>query len=201
MSGRPGPIAATAAAALALLCWGAAAAPDSDAAERARIAADRQAVQARFEIAKRDCEARFVVNQCLEQAHRARREALAPLQRQTYLLDDARRRARAAQRLLDIQARESAAAAKPALAPAAPASARAAGAAAPSAKPRVQHVLAPPAAASAAAQAQRRAAQQQQRLRDAQAHQEAVQARNAKRDAHRPPAAGLPIPVSPASTP
>ena len=194
---RPGHIAA---ATLALLCWGVAAAPDSDASERERIAADRRAVQARFETARRDCETRFVVNQCLAQARQARREALGVLQRQSHLLDDARRRARAVERLRDIQARESAAAAKPALAPAAPASATLKGAAAASTKPRLQPAVGPAAAASAVAQAaRRRAAQQQQRLREAQAHQDAVQARNAKQDAHRPPAASLPVPAPSAS--
>ncbi len=188
-----------AALALALLATVAAAAPDSDAAERARIAADRQAVEVRFEAAKRDCEARFLVNNCLEQARQERRLALQPLQRQTHLLDDARRRARAVERLRAIQERESAAAAKPALAAPAPASA-----ASGSTKPPVQRAVrpAPSASVSAAAQAaDKRAAQHQQRLRDAQAHQEAVQARNTRRDVQRKPAAGLPIPVPPASAP
>jgi len=184
-----------AAAALALLCWGAVAAPDSDAAERDRIAADRRAVQARFEVAQRDCETRFIVNQCLEQARHARREALAPLQRQSDLLDDARRRARAAERLRAIRARESAAAAKPALLPASAALPAAA-----SDRPPVQRaVRAAPAASAAVQAAQHRAAQQQQRLHDAQIHQDAVQARNAKQDARRPPAASLPVPVPPAA--
>ncbi len=187
-----------AALAVALLATVADAAPDTDAAERARIAADREVVEARFEAAKRDCEARFVVNNCLEQARQERRLALHPLQRQTHLLDDARRRARAVERLRVIQERESAAAAKPALAAPAPASA----ASATTTKPPVQRAVRPAPSASAAPQAaERRAAQQQQRLRAAQAHQQAVQARNARRDAQRPPAAGLPIPVPPASTP
>lgn len=183
--------------ALAWMATVAAAAPDSDVAERARIAADRHAVEARFEAAKRDCEGRFVVNNCLEQARQERRLALQPLQRQTHLLDDARRRARVVERLRAIQERESAAAAKPALAAAVPVSPASA-----TTRQPVQRAVRPAPSASAAAQAaDKRAAQHQQRLRDAQAHQEAVQDRNARRDAQRKPAAGLPIPVPPASTP
>jgi hypothetical protein len=100
---------------LAVLSLPAASATVSDAPERARIAAERQVVEARFEAARQACEARFVVNNCLEQARQERRQALEPLQRQTHLLDDARRRERAVERLRSIQARESAAAAMPAL--------------------------------------------------------------------------------------
>ena len=180
--------------ALALLSGAVAAAPDSDAAERARIAADRQAVEARYEAARKDCEARFVVNRCLDQARQERRAALEPLQRQIHLLDDARRRERAVERLRVIQERQSTAAERPALAmPSAPSSA--ASAAAQPAPPVRRAVRPPPPASAAAAQAARqRQAQQQQRLQDAQAHQEAVQARNARQDAQRPPAAGLPVP-------
>lgn len=187
--------------ALALLSGAVAAAPDTDAAERARIAAERQAVEARYDAARRDCETRFVVNPCLDQARQDRRAALEPLQRQIHLLDDARRRARAVERLRSIQARESQAAAMPALSPAAPAS-TASAAPPPSPPPPVRRAVRPPPSASAAAEAARqRQAQQQQRLKDAEAHQEAVQARNARRDAQRPPAAGLPVPVPGAPPP
>jgi colicin import membrane protein len=178
---------------LAVCCGAVAAAPDTDAAERQRIAAERQAVEARYAAARKDCEARFVVNQCLDQARQARRAALEPLQRQIHLLDDARRRERAVERLRVIQERQSAAADRPALAkPSATDGAASAIAQPPSS---VHRAVRPPPSASAAAQvAQQRQAQQQQRLKDAQSHQEAVQSRNARQDAHRPPAAGLPVP-------
>lgn len=190
--------------ALALLCGAVAAAPDTDAAERERIATERQAVEARYEAARQDCETRFVVNPCLDQARQDRRAALEPLQRQIHLLDDARRRARAVDRVRSIQARESQAAAMPALSPAAPATMASAAASPPSPRPppTVRRAVRPPPSASAAAQAaQQRQAQQQQRLKDAEAHQDAVQARNARRDAQRPPAAGLPVPVPGATSP
>jgi hypothetical protein len=185
-----------------LLAGAVVAAPADDTAERARIAADRQAVEARYEAARRDCETRFVVNDCLDQARQDRRAALEPLQRQIHLLDDARRRERAVERLRVIQARQSAAAERPALATAAaPASAASA---APPLPVRRAVRPPPPAAASASAAAlaaQQRQARQQQRLQQARAHQAAVQARNAERDAQRKPAAGLPVPGAAASAP
>jgi hypothetical protein len=178
---------------LALSCSAVCAAPDTDAAERQRIATDRQAVESRYEAARKDCETRFVVNHCLDQARQERRAALEPLQRQIHLLDDARRRERAVERLRVIQERQSAAAERPALAKPSAADGAASAVAQPPAP--VRRAVRPPPSASAAAQAaQQRQAQQQQRLKEAQAHQEAVQARNARQDAHRPPAAGLPVP-------
>ncbi len=187
-----------------------AAAPADDSAERARIASDRQAVEARYDAARRDCETRFVVNDCLDQARQARRAALEPLQRQIHLLDDARRRERAVERLRLIQARQAAAAERPALAAAVAASA----APAPPVPPVQPAVPSPSTAAALAASAttsaaasaaalaaQQRQARQQQRLQQAQAHQAAVQARNARRDAQRKPAEGLPVPGTAASAP
>ena len=63
-----GPLHTAAVAVLALLATVAAAAPESDAAERSRIAADRQAVEARFQAQMRTCESRFAVSQCVVQA-------------------------------------------------------------------------------------------------------------------------------------
>lgn len=173
-------------------------AADADAVERERITAERRAVEARFDAARRDCEARFVVTDCLAAARAQRREALAPLQQQLHMLDDARRRQRAVDRLEAIQARESAAAARPALEAPAPAASTAAPAQPPAR--RAARTGAPPASA-AQQQAQDRAAQQGRRLQQAREHEEAVKARNARRDAHRPPAAGLPVPAASASAP
>lgn len=175
----------------------AAAAAEGDAAERERIASARRAVEARFDAARRDCEARFIVTDCLATARAQRREALAPLQQQLHLLDDARRRQKAVERLQAIQERESAAAARPALSASVPA------AAAPPPPPpqrRAAHAAAPSASAQQQ-QAQARAAQHDLRLQQARAHEDAVKARNARRDAHRPPAAGLPVPSASASVP
>ncbi|MDH4390016.1 MAG: hypothetical protein QE285_01180 [Aquabacterium sp.] len=175
-----------------LLAVAAVAAPDDDKAERARIAVDRHAVEARYEAARRDCEFRFADSACLDQAKQDRRVALQPLHRQIHLLDDARRRERAVDRLRLIQERQAAAAERPAL-PGPDAAASAASAAAPP-PPMRRAVRPPPSASAAAGVAQQRQADQQQRLKDAQAHEDAVQARNARRDAQRAPAASLPVP-------
>jgi hypothetical protein len=176
----------------------AAEAPVSDAAERERIAGERRVIEARFDAARRDCEARFVVTDCMADARAQRREALAPLQQQLHLLDDARRRQKAVERLRAIQERESAAAARPALERSAPAAA----ASAPP-PPAVRRAARPaaPSASAAQQQAQDRAAQHDRRLQQARAHEDAVKARNARRDAHRPPAAALPVPAASANAP
>lgn len=193
---RPGLVAGVLAFAFSLAWAQAGGAPGSDAAERARIATERRAVEDRFDAASRDCETRFMVTDCLADARAQRREALAPLQRQLHLLDDARRRQRAVERLRAIQARESAAAARPAL------GASTAAASAP-AQPSAPRAVRPADRATAPAppQSPDRAARHAQRLQQARAHEAAVMARNASRDARQPPAAGLPVPAAPASTP
>ncbi|MGE0331299.1 MAG: hypothetical protein AB7P37_11455 [Ramlibacter sp.] len=67
--------------------------------ERARIAAERQAADVRYSQAEAACFARFAVNDCVNEARTARREALADLRRQEISLnDDERLRKGAAQR-------------------------------------------------------------------------------------------------------
>ena len=121
-----------------------AAAPADDSAERARIASDRQAVEARFDDPGRSDGVGHGVD-----GDDARRAALEPLQRQIHLLDDARRRERAVERLRVIQARQAAAAERPALATAAaPASAASAAPPLP-----VRRAVRPPPTAAASASA------------------------------------------------
>lgn len=86
-------------------CAGAAPASAQDVAqqrmdrERARIAAERQAADTRYSQAEAACYARFAVNDCVNEAKAARREALADLRRQEISLnDDERLRKGAAQR-------------------------------------------------------------------------------------------------------
>ncbi len=190
----------TALACAATLCLGSAAAttstatPAPDAAERQRISSERQAVEARFEAAQRDCAGRFLVNDCLDNARQARRMALEPLQRQQHLLDDARRRARAAERLQAIQARDAAPRPGASAAPAASVPSPNAAAAAPASAPVRRAVRSPANVAAADTQARQRQARAQQRALAAEARQQAVQARNARRDAKKPAAAGLPVP-------
>ena len=71
--------------------------------ERDRIARERAAVEARFVEREAACQARFAVTDCVNQARGERREALAPLRRQTIALDDEQRQQRAARRLDEVR--------------------------------------------------------------------------------------------------
>jgi colicin import membrane protein len=78
-----------------------------DAAERRRIEAERTAVEARFAERRRECNAKFAVNDCVELAARDKNAALADLRRQERVLNDADRKRRAAERLRDQEERNS----------------------------------------------------------------------------------------------
>lgn len=179
------------AALLCLLACSAMAAAEPDAAERQRIAAERQVVETRFQAAQRDCASRFLVNDCMDQARGARRQALEPLQRQSHLLDDARRRARAIDRQKAIELREVAASA--ARAPQASAM-RSPAASAPSVQRAVRVLPAAGAASAAALERAQRLLRYEQIQQQAAARQRASQERNARRDEKKLPAAGLPVP-------
>lgn len=184
------------------LVLAAGAVPD-EAAERSRIQAERQAVQARFAQAERDCASRFQATACLEAARAQRREALDRLRREESVLDEARRRQRAAERLAQVQRRQREQAAgellgqPPGRAAAAASNASAASnaAAASAAQPASRPVAAtrPPVVADPG-EAERRRRAYQERLQQAEAHARALRQRNAARDAERPPAAPLPVP-------
>jgi colicin import membrane protein len=73
------------------------------AAERARIAQERAAAGERLREQEKACATRFVVTSCVEAARREHRETLAPLKQQEFLLDDAQRQQRAAQRRAQLQ--------------------------------------------------------------------------------------------------
>lgn len=89
-----------AACALALLAALSAHAQDAAAdAERARLRAERAALDARFAEAKRACNARFAVTDCVEEAAREHSTARAEVRRQERVLNEAERRRRAAERL------------------------------------------------------------------------------------------------------
>lgn len=90
-----------------LLLWIAMASPvqaQLDAAtEKARIAQERSAADQRLHEQEKACAARFAVTSCVEAARKAHRDALAPLRQQEFLLDDAQRQQRAAQRRVELQ--------------------------------------------------------------------------------------------------
>jgi colicin import membrane protein len=77
-----------------------------EAAELARINAQRERAEAEYAAQEKACYSRFAVNDCIETARKRRRDALADLRRQEVALNDAERRRRAAERLRDIEARQ-----------------------------------------------------------------------------------------------
>lgn len=76
---------------------------DEAASERARIAHDRQAVEARFRAEQAGCAEKFAVNACLDEARTRRRDALMPLREQELILADRERKQRAAARARTIE--------------------------------------------------------------------------------------------------
>ncbi len=187
----------------------------ADAAERERIAAERQWLTERFAQEERACQQRFLVNACVEDVRRQRSEALGPLRARELELDDAERQRRAAERRAAIEAKQRAQAARPTPAsapglpprqPAEPASVSRPASAAPAASSEI-----PSASASApqptdaeaqarAAQAAERARAAQRRREDADAALERVRRRVAEREAAGKTVAPLPVPDA-ASTP
>ena len=181
-------------------------AASADSTERERIAAERRAAESRFVGAQADCQTRFMMTECLDTARAERRQALDGLQRRQLVLDDARRRERAAERLTlqRTRAAEQAEAASASASASALLQQQARRPAASASRPapvaaRTDTSAEVAAAASAARQAEaaaapRRRAAYDQRQQAARDHQQALAARNARQDAIKPPAAGLPVP-------
>lgn len=175
-------------------------AADAEAARRAQIARERDAVQARHAAAVKACDGAFALTACLDNAKRERRRELDRLAGEQAVLDHDARQRRAAERRGRIEQKRQQAAAQDAN----PASAspvrvpRAAAAA--SAPPADAQVRGPrDASARAATKAQAASARQAESARrraEAARHAEAVQRRNAERAARHPPAAPLPPPAS-----
>jgi hypothetical protein len=185
----------------------------NDDIEMARIRRERQAVEARHAQAIAACRKEFAVSACMEKARDERRAALEPLRHEQQVVDDARRREKAAQRARSIEQRQAdaddrtqnPAAHGPEKASAAPrkssATAAAAGSSAPaSAVPHPSRARQHDAKAltEAARLASQRAAETKARRAEAELHRQEVLKRNAEQDRKRPPAAGLP-PLAPAS--
>ena len=168
--------------------------------ERERLAIERRAVDARYAQTHAACQTQFFVNDCQETARNQHRMALDGLRQQQLLLDDGRRRGRAADRTLQGQARAQAPSAQ-ASSPVLPQQAGAAGTAAASGAASAAAPLGWPAArpaahASDAVTGERRHQQAfDQRQQAAREHQRAVELRNARRDAARQPAGSLPLPA------
>ena len=77
-----------------------------DSAEGSRIARERAEAQARFEARRRECETRFAVTACVDEARAEHRQALQRLRREEGVLDEAQRRQRAAARMAAIEAKQ-----------------------------------------------------------------------------------------------
>jgi hypothetical protein len=183
------------------------------------IGTERRQVEATFGSAEAACQGRFLLTQCLDEARTTRRLALDGLQRRQLALDDAARRERSAQRLKAFQARarELGPAEPPTTAASSPVSPGIPGSPAsrgltvrrvdrpverapdapdlPAAAGTTGTRAQPPAAA-ASTQVQRNQAAFLQRQQQAAAHRDAVLQRNARQDASKPPAAGLPVPAA-----
>jgi colicin import membrane protein len=174
-------------------------------ATRSEVAAQRAAVEQRFEREKAECEQRFSVSSCLDDVRQRRRDALAPLVKREHELAAEERRARAAAQAQRVHDREVTASqdegqrrerAVLAPAPAAPAS-RA---------PRTPRALNPEAAEQArrqavqeaeaeAAKRREQAQERQQRQRQLVAEHEAKEKKRTK-----PVAAPLPLPGASAAS-
>lgn len=74
----------------------------ASATERQSIASERAAVEVRFAARERECNARFIVTSCVDEAKIERREALDKLRARQRGADEARRRERAAQRQSEL---------------------------------------------------------------------------------------------------
>jgi colicin import membrane protein len=178
------------------------------AAERARIAQERAAAGERLREREKACATRFVVTSCVEAARREHRETLAPLKQQEFLLDDAQRQLRAAQRRAQLQEKAAQTKSDIVLPSTQPAAAEEA-ASAPTRRPASPAKTLTPqeqaqidqerARKQAASQveAQQRAHAHQQKLEVAKRRKQEVEKRNAERAASgKPPPAPLKMPPS-----
>lgn len=96
---------------LLILLAAAASAPlNASFATRAEVAAQRAALEQRFDRDKAECAERFAVTPCLEDVRKRRQEALAPLIEHEHELAALERRARAQAQVERVKARELAAA-------------------------------------------------------------------------------------------
>lgn len=176
--------------------------------DEARLKRERQEIDQRHARAVEACQREFAATACLDRARAERRAALDGWRQQRLVIDDAKRRMRAAQRLQDIQARNAEIDSRIGSNVEPSASA----ATSPRRRDAAVEVQPPASAASGARAAQaidqaaKASAQRRQRERKAAEHRAKVEKRNAESAARRPSAPGLPVPsaasaVSPAARP
>jgi len=81
-------------------------AADQNGVERARIREERAQAQRLYEERARACDERFAVTSCLEEARAQRREAMDRLRHEEFVLDNAKRKQRAAERTKRIREKQ-----------------------------------------------------------------------------------------------
>ncbi len=155
-----------------------------DRQERTRIARERDEATLRFQQRQRECEQRFAVTACVDEARAEHRQALLRLRGQESVLDEAERKRRAAQRMAAIREKVSAEAARDASPrPVRPAPAM--NVVTPRAKPVAASAASRPASAASApdrsAQEARSRERFEKRQREAQAHRDEAARRQADR--------------------
>lgn len=169
-----------------------AAEPASAVAERKQIRHDRAAAEARFKQAEAECSTRFAVSGCIADAQAQRRTTLTELRERELVLDEAKRRAEAAENTRRLQAKQAEAAARPLPVPHAASAAHVPAASA--SPPRAQRPVIRSKTADDPAEAAARAAAQQRRASDAAAHRAEVEKHNAERAARGKKSTPLPVP-------
>ena len=80
--------------------------PSTLQAERARIAAERSRINARFAIEEKACHQRFAVNDCLKASRERQREELDVLRQQEIVLNDAERQRKGAEQLQKLEEKQ-----------------------------------------------------------------------------------------------
>lgn len=179
--------------------------------DEARLKREKQEIELRHAQAVEACRHEFAATACLDRARAERRAAMDEWRQQRLVIDDAKRRTRAAQRLQEIQSRNAELDARVGSAVDPPRAASA-----PASRDGAARKARPPASASSDAraaqvseQAAKASAQRRQREREAAEHRAAVEKRNAESAARRASSPGLPVPpaapaasaVSPAARP
>jgi hypothetical protein len=170
-----------------------------DREERARISRERGEATLRFQERQRECEQRFAVTACVDEARAEHRQALLRLRGQESVLAEAERKRRAAQRTATIREKVSAEAARDAAprpvrpAPAMNVSAPRQKAAAPAAAPRAASAASAPERSAQEARSRERF---EKRQREAKAHRDEAARRQAEREKPgKAPVAPLPDPA------
>ncbi len=173
--------------------------PTDYAQERARVQAERKRLEAAFDAEIVACRERFTVTACVDDVRVRRRAALAEPRARELAIDDLERRERAATRRQAVAQKQRQAAERPVRDPAASApEAAAVPAHAASAIARVRPHVAPT-DAERKADAAHRAEATRERQAQIRAEQERIEARQAERARHKPPAAALPVPGAPSA--